>query len=282
MKNIQRQVLTGERALFKAQDLNIVECTFEDGESPLKESSNVTLTASLFKWKYPLWYTNNATLNDCVLFADARAGIWYTNRVTVKGGVIEAPKAFRRSTDITLIDLAMPNASETLWNCEGITVKNVTANGNYLGMGCKNIVADGFTLTGDYCFDGVKNAAFKNCKLISKDAFWNSKNVVITDSFISGEYFGWNSENVTLVNCTVESLQGFCYIKNLKMINCRLINTDRAFEYSTVDVEIVGSVDSITNPLGGKIVADGVGELIRNDPEVDLTKTEIIIGGKKV
>lgn len=282
MDTIKGKVLTGERALFQSRNLNIEECTFEDGESPLKESRDLNIINSEFKWKYPLWYTTGAKLKDCVLFSGARAGIWYSKDISIDGGEIAAPKTFRRSKDITISNLSMTDAAETLWNCTGVTIKNVTAVGNYLGMGSKNIAVDGFTLTGDYCFDGVKNAAFKNCKLISKDAFWNSKNVIITDSYISGEYFGWNSENVTLVNCTVESLQGFCYMQNLKMINCKLINTDRAFEYSTVDVEIVGSVDSITNPLGGKIVADGVGELIRNDPEVDLTKTEIIIGGKKV
>lgn len=282
MDTIKGKVLTGERALFQSRNLNIEECTFEDGESPLKESRSLNISNSEFKWKYPLWYTEDAKLSGCVLFGGARAGIWYSKNISIDGGEIAAPKTFRRSKDIAISNLSMTDAAETLWNCSGISIKNVAAVGNYFGMGSKNVAADGFTLTGDYCFDGVKNGVFKNCKLISKDAFWNCKNVVITDSYISGEYFGWNSEDITLVNCTVESLQGFCYMKNLKMINCKLENTDRAFEYSTVDVEIKSDIISVTNPLGGKIVADGVGEIICNDPEVDFTKTEIIIGGKKV
>lgn len=47
----------------------------------------------------------------------------------------------------------MPNASETLWNCKNITMKNVMAKGDYFGMQCENIEIDGFTLTGNYSFN---------------------------------------------------------------------------------------------------------------------------------
>lgn len=32
---------------------------FDDGESPLKESRNIELYGSMFKWKYPLWYAKD-------------------------------------------------------------------------------------------------------------------------------------------------------------------------------------------------------------------------------
>ena len=115
-----------------------------------------------------------------------------------------------------------------------------------------------------------------NAKLLSKDAFWNSENVTVYDSFISGEYLGWNAKNLTLINCTIESLQGMCYIENLVMKNCRLLNTTLAFEYSTVDAEIKGKVDSIMNPAGGIIRADEIGELIMEKDKIDPAKTEII------
>ena len=49
MKEIKRRILTGERALFAEHDLDITECTFEAGESPLKESRNITLAECSFK-----------------------------------------------------------------------------------------------------------------------------------------------------------------------------------------------------------------------------------------
>ena len=101
--------------------------------------------------------------------------------------------------------------------------------------------------------------------MISKDAFWNAENVVIEDSYIIGEYFGWNAKNIKLINCTVESLQGFCYIENLKLENCHLLNTNLAFEYGTVEADIIGHVDSVKNPSGGIITADSIGEIIHDD-----------------
>ena len=95
------------------------------------------------------------------------------------------------------------------------------------------------------------------------------------DSFISGEYLGWNAQNLTLINCTVESLQGMCYVDGLTLRNCRLLNTTLAFEYSTVQAELVGYADSIKNPSGGTITADGIGELILERDRIDPAKTQI-------
>lgn len=100
--------------------------------------------------------------------------------------------------------------------------------------------------------------------------------MTVYDSFISGEYLGWNAKNLTLINCTIESLQGMCYIDNLVMKNCKLLNTTLAFEYSTVDAEITGKIDSVMNPSGGVIRADSIDELILEKDKVDPGKTRII------
>ena len=76
MKEINQQFLTGERAMYQARDCYITGCTFADGESPLKESSDLVIDNTLFKWKYPLWYCNNVVMKDSTLFDMARAGIW--------------------------------------------------------------------------------------------------------------------------------------------------------------------------------------------------------------
>jgi hypothetical protein len=116
----------------------------------------------------------------------------------------------------------------------------------------------------------------RNAKMLSKDAFWNTENVTVHDSFISGEYLGWNAKDLTLINCTIESLQGMCYIDNLVMKNCKLINTTLAFEYSTVDAEITSKIDSVMNPSGGVIRAESIAELIIERDKVNPQKTKII------
>ena len=273
---ISQQTLTGERAAFMAQNASFVNSTFEEGESPLKHSKNITLTGTNFKWKYPLWYANNVTMKNGTIFDMGRAGIWYTDNISLEHVVIEAPKEFRRCKTVSLTDVHFSNAAETLWHCDDVTMQDVYAKGDYFAMNASNMRIDNLTLVGNYPFDGVKNIEVRNSKLISKDSFWNSENVTIYDSYISGEYFGWNSKNVTLVNCTVESLQGFCYIENLVLKNCTLINTNLAFEYSTVDATVTSRIDSVKNPLSGTIRAKEIGEIILEPEKVDVTKTCII------
>lgn len=275
MKEIRQEYLTGERALFNGENLKIYDTIFADGESPLKESHDIELYGSMFKWKYPLWYCKNITAEDCTWFEMGRAGVWYTDKITVKNAVIEAPKNFRRCHGVTLQNVNFPNAAETLWNCEDVIMEQVTARGDYFAMNSRNMKLRDFQLVGNYSFDGVKNMEIHNARLLSKDAFWNSENVTVYDSFISGEYLGWNARNLTLINCTVEILQGMCYIDNLVMKNCRLLNTTLAFEYSTVDAEINGKIDSVMNPSGGSIRADYIKELIVEKDKVDPDKTVI-------
>ena len=60
------------------------------------------------------------------------------------------------------------------------------------------------------------------------------------------------------------------------MKNCRLMNTTLAFEYSTVEAEITGRIDSVKNPSGGRITADSIGELIMESDKIDPDKTRIV------
>lgn len=275
MQEINQKYLTGERALFQASDSHISYCTFADGESPLKESRDLEIDNTLFRWKYPLWYSRNVVMRECTLFDMARAGIWYTDNISISDTIIEAPKTFRRVNGLKLRNVDMPNAAETLWSCQNIEMTNVSAKGDYFGMNSSNIKVDNFRLVGNYSFDGCRNIEIRNSRLLSKDAFWNCDHVTVYDSFISGEYLGWNSKDITLVNCTIESLQGMCYIDNLVMKNCRLQDTTLAFEYSQADVEIIGKVDSVFNPKGGIIRADKIGELIMDGRKVKIDQTKI-------
>jgi hypothetical protein len=124
----------GERTLFHGEGLDISHSVFRDGESPLKESRDVKLHDSSFEWKYPLWYTRQAEVRGGELLDTARSGIWYTHGIAMTDTLIAAPKTFRRSSDITLDHVSMPNAQETLWTCEHVAMSDVQANGDYFGM----------------------------------------------------------------------------------------------------------------------------------------------------
>ena len=275
MKKLTGGEYIGERALFASSDLEIENAVFCDGESPLKESENISLLGCEFKWKYPLWYCDGVRADNCILRETARSGIWYTNGISMTDCNIEAPKTFRRSSGIELCRVNLSNAQETLWNCEKVSLHDVYIRGDYFGMGSSDIKAQNITVDGNYLFDGGKNIEVRGSKLISKDAFWNCENVIVYDSVIVGEYLGWNSKSITFVNCEIESNQGMCYMENVTLKGCRLKNTDLCFEYCTVDAEILSHVDSVKNPISGKILAHSFGEIILDPDCVDITKTEI-------
>ena len=271
----------GERALFGARDMIIEDSVFHDGESPLKESADIVLKNSMFKWKYPLWYSRNITAEGCTWFEMARAGVWYTEHMTMEDCAVEAPKNFRRCQDLTMRRVSIPNAAETLWSCRQVRMEDVTVKGDYFAMNSEDLEIDNLTLYGNYSFDGVRNAVIRNSRLLTKDAFWNSENITAVNCFISGEYLGWNAKNLTLIGCTVESLQGMCYIDGLVMKDCKTINTTLAFEYSTVEADLKGRVDSVFNPSSGRITADEIGELILEKDKIDPSKTVITVRGRE-
>ena len=275
--SITGKKFSGERILFAARDLSISDTVFGEGESPLKEAQNIQVDTSLFQWKYPFWYTRNVHVRNSAFYNMARAGIWYSENFTIEDSVYEAPKGFRRCKNLTIRNVSIPDAAETLWNCSDVTIDNMTASGSYFAMNMENSTITGLTLYGDYCFDGAKNITFDHCKFLSKDCLWNTENVTVKNSFISGEYIGWNARNLTLENCTIESLQGFCYIDNLKLIHCKLLNTSLAFEFSSVDADITSSVDSVLNPTSGSIRAESIGELILEKDKIDPSLTKITV-----
>ena len=80
---------------------------------------------------------------------------------------------------------------------------------------------------------------------------------------ISGEYLGWNSKNVTFVGCTIESNQGMCYMDNVVLRDCKLVNTDLCFHKCAFFPQFCQRPDR----RGG----DGVG-LVGEEGPVDVEK----------
>ncbi len=282
MKELRNGKFEGERALFFAKDLVIYDSVFENGESPLKQSQNIEIHNTAFRWKYPMWYSRDIKVYNSILETSARSGIWYTHNIEIMNTVIDAPKTFRRSSGITLKNVEMKNAQESMWNCSDISLGNVHVVGDYFAMNCENIVAHNLKIDGNYAFDGAKNIEIYDSVLNSKDAFWNCENVVVYNSTIDGEYLGWNSMNVRLVGCKIISNQGMCYMENLVLEDCVFERTDLAFEYSTVDAVVNSHIDSVKNVTAGRVAARSIGEIIMEEHRVDTSKTVIIVGEENV
>lgn len=283
MNIIRDSFYEGERALYASKDLLIDNVRFYPGESPLKESASINVINCEFMAKYPFWHCQNVTIENSHFSMYSRAAIWYTGHIQMNKCIVDAPKMFRSVSYLHLEDTTMNNAAECLWNCHYIELNNVSMTGaDYVFMNGHHIKATQYHLQGNYSFQDAHDVEVYHSNFDSKDAFWNTKNVTVYNSVLDGEYLGWYSENLRLVNCTISGTQPLCYAKNLVLENCTMVNTDLAFEYSTVKADIQGHIHSIKNPIAGYIRADSIGEIIMDEHVRNPGGCEIIIAGKHV
>lgn len=276
MNLIENRTMDEERALYGSSDITVRNCRFDgpaDGESALKESSDVVVEDSFFNLRYPFWHIHGLSINASEMTDKCRAAIWYSDNIKITDTKIHGIKALRECHDATIRSSSIISP-EFGWSVHGLRLEDTTAESEYFLMRSSDLVLENVTLTGKYSFQYVWNCVITNSTLNTKDAFWHAKNVTVKDSIINGEYLGWYSEELTLINCTIRGTQPLCYCKDLTLINCRMEDCDLAFERSDVEAVITTPVISIKNPLSGHISVPAAGEIIRDIPE---SSGEIII-----
>mgnify|MGYP002622098491 CR=1 FL=1 len=263
MKLIKEQHFEGERPLFESHNLKLVNVTIGEGESAVKECSNIEAEDCVFDGKYPFWHVNAFRIHNCKFNVGARSALWYSNDLKMTDTVIDGPKMFREMDGIEMENVVINDADEIFWRCKNLNLKNVTIHdGTYPFMFCENVRIDGLKSDSKYVFQYVKNVEIRNSYIDTKDAFWEVEDVTIYDSVLHGEYLGWHSKNLKLVNCHITGEQVLCYADNLIIENCTFgKDCDRMFEYSTLEARIKGKVTNIKNPTSGHIVADEIGSI---------------------
>ncbi|MBO5186906.1 MAG: DUF3737 family protein [Prevotella sp.] len=263
MKEIRNKTFGGERPLFEHHDVLLDNVTITEGESAIKECSDITAVNCRFEGNYPFWHVHRFSIADCYFAVGARSALWYSSGLKMTDTVIDAPKMFREMTDLTLDNVTMNDADETFWRCSGLRLKNVTLHGGtYPFMFGSDIRVDGLVSDSKYVFQYVRDVEIHNAKITTKDAFWEVENVTIYDSELNGEYLGWHSKNLRLVRCHITGEQPLCYARDLVIEDCTFgADCDRAFEYSTVQADIRGAITNIKNPMSGRITADSIGSV---------------------
>ena len=264
---IANQTFDAERALYHALHADLENITFAgpaDGESALKEAHDVTLQNCTFSLRYPLWHTTDFVMRNSRMDEKTRAAIWYAKNGVIEHSVLNGIKAVRECEDIRLLDCDI-HSPEFGWKSQHLTLERTQLTAEYPFFDSAHLRLHDVELHGKYSFQYVNDVQITNSNLDTKDAFWHSKNVTVTDSIVKGEYLGWYSDALTLVRCRIIGTQPLCYCKNLRLIDCAMIDTDLSFEYSDVTADIRGHIDSIKNPKSGRITADSVGEIIRED-----------------
>lgn len=267
MEIIKDKCFGGERPLFGIQDTRLERITITDGESGIKCCQNLEADHCKFYGKYPWWHVDGSVITNCYFAPESRSAIWYSNHMKMKDSVIDGPKFFREMKDLYLENVKITDADETFWRVDGLTLKNVELHqGTYPFMFSKNIYVDGLTSDAKYVFQYCQNVEVHHAKITTKDSFWECDHVTIYDSELDGEYLAWHSHDVRLVNCHISGEQPLCYSTDLVLENCTFDKEcDRAFEDSTVEADIKGSITNIKNPISGHIIADQIGSITINE-----------------
>lgn len=261
---IENQAFDEERALYGIADADIKNCVFDgprDGESALKEARGITVSDCRFSLRYPMWHNSDFVLLNSVMDSNTRASLWYSSRGAVLSSEINGVKAVRECSDVSVKNCRI-KSDEFGWKCRSLGIEDCTVESEYFLLDSGDIRLSGVRLIGKYSFQYTRNAEIRDCLLDTKDAFWHAKNIVVRDSVVNGEYLGWYSDGLTLINCSIQGTQPFCYCKNLKLVGCVTKSADLAFEYSDVQADIKGRIESVKNPRSGIITADEVGQVI--------------------
>jgi len=263
METIRNQHFEGERPLFESHDLRLEQVTIGEGESAIKECSDIEAEDCRFWGKYPFWHVNKFVINHCQFDAGARSALWYSDHLMMRNTRIDAPKMFREMHHLHLEDVVINDADETFWRCSFVEGWNVELHGGaYPFMFCDHIRLNGLKSDSKYIFQYCKFVELHNADIVTKDSFWECENVTIYDSRLDGEYLAWHSKNVRLVNCHLAGEQLLCYADNLVLENCTFdAACDRMFEYSNVKADIRGHIENIKNPTTGHIIADSIGSV---------------------
>ena len=225
--------LDEERALYGITHATVKSCLFDgpaDGESALKEASDITVTDCNFRLRYPLWHVHGGHMENCTL---CRAALWYAADMTIENSTLGGIKALRECDNMTLTGCEIDSA-EFGWLCRGVELTDCKTKGEYPFFMTRGLHLKGVELKGKYSFQYT----------------------------VKGEYLGWYSEGLTLIRCRIEGTQPLCYCKNLTLIDCEMVGCDLSFENSTVTATVKGRVDSIKSPAAGRIEAGSVGEIV--------------------
>ncbi len=263
MEILKNQHFEGERPLFERHHLRLENVTIGEGESAIKECSDIEAIDCHLWGKYPFWHVHGFKISGCQFDAGARSALWYSDHLVMKDTRIDAPKMFREMEDLKLENVVINDADETFWRCRDIEGKNIELHdGTYPFMFCENVKIDVLKSDSKYVFQYCKNVELRNAHIVTKDSFWECENVTIYDSELDGEYLAWHSKNVRLVNCHLTGEQLLCYADDLVLENCTFDEScDRVFEYSNVQADIRGHIENIKNPTSGQIIADSIGSV---------------------
>lgn len=263
---IRERTFDEERALYGLAHATLEHVSFAgpaDGESALKECTDLDIRDSRFELRYPLWHVSGLKLRESVLTDTCRAGLWYTSDARIAHSQLLGIKALRECDRVHIEDSTIVS-EEFGWKSRHVTLVRSSVEGEYPFFGSSDLRLVGCSLRGKYSFQYVEDLVIEGGVFDTKDAFWHAKRVTVRNATLKGEYLGWYSEDLTLIGCRIEGTQPLVHCRNLTVVDCEMVGCDLTFEGSEVQARVRGHVDSIRDPKSGHIEVESVGEIVHD------------------
>lgn len=263
---ITNQAFDEERALYGLRGATLSNVSFAgpaDGESALKQCTDVHVSDSRFELRYPMWHVNGLKLDGVTLTDSCRAALWYTRHAHITDSELLGIKAVRECEDVR-IERSRVVSQEFGWKGRGLSLRDTSIESEYAFLDARDVTLVDCQFSGKYSFQYVENLTVEGGTFDTKDAFWHARNVTVRNATLKGEYLGWYSRNLRLEHCRIEGTQPFVECEGLVLVDCEMVGCDLAFEGCEVEATIIGHVDSIRDPRAGRIELDSVGEIIHD------------------
>lgn len=269
-KRIEGMTFDTEHPLNTLTGVNLYDCIFTGGASVLEEAREISLENCSFALCSPLWNVQNFRINDSRLGETAVSAIRYSENGKIIDSDIKGAQSLQECRNVVLHDCSI-FSPEFGWSCDTIALEECNVHAESILRSSRNIKLDNVEVRGAAALQNAESVQIYNSFLHSANALQNCRNVTIVDSVLKGDLVGWNCENLTLIGCNIQGMQPLCHCRNLKLIDCVMEGSELAFEYSDVKANIVGHLNSVKNPLSGKIVADSVGQVVMDDKALEST-----------
>ena len=136
MRVVENQTMDSERALYGSCGIMVRNCKFDgpaDGESALKESSDVVVEDSYFNLRYPFWHVHGLTIRNSEMTDKCRASMWYSDHIDISGSKLHGIKALRECSKVTITSSGIISP-EFGWSVHGLKMTDTTAESEYFLM----------------------------------------------------------------------------------------------------------------------------------------------------
>ena len=148
----ERLSLDEERALYGITHATVKNCLFDgpaDGESALKEASDVTVENCDFRLRYPLWHVHGGRMAGCTLTDTCRAALWYTEDMAIEGSTLGGIKALRECAGVEIRDCSI-DSQEFGWKSKNITLTDCDLTAEYVFFDSRDVKLDRVKMKGKY------------------------------------------------------------------------------------------------------------------------------------